>query len=397
MKKLKQHILLAIAALAIGGCRDDNSQSILNVTNGIDIVETNLPSVVKLDMRDTQGNTFICTGTFIGPRTIITAAHCGVDGTTHFTVSYRDQKGAVYIHPEYLTNSKAGAYPPADIALVQMPTNMAPAVAKFASSPAQVGNSITYVGYGSNDLREGKSLGAGTRRRGMNKVHAVETNNGGLVISRGHNYYTTNGDARGVNSSSGHGDSGGPVITGLPSTAKRFATTPTAGIAALVHAGRGLDAKTDRAENTNIFRRENLAFLHQTLAKLGVKVPSLPPLTRGIATTYTPPANTQVANPTPDQACQQIPTMAQCQATTGCSWSAAYNDCGSQQAQPTGLSTCTILTQVTACNANPGCMWSPQYNDCGERNPSPSGQDFFADDEEDFGSFYPYEERDYYD
>lgn len=158
----------------------------------------------------------LCSSTLIGPRTVLTAAHCVVDkaikyppfklkgpiylyakgyivGATIHGTSYRVI--SVKVHPHY---TQWGAVR-GDVAVLRLDRDVAGIVPKqLASKAPYMGEPITIVGYGNV---KGNKSGSGVKRRALNTV--------GLIEQTNFKYY----GATGSQGNGCSGDSGGAVLT----------------------------------------------------------------------------------------------------------------------------------------------------------------------------------------
>ncbi len=163
------------------------------VLHGIQIPETDYPSVRKI----TIGQGGVCTGTFIGPRTMITAAHCidaaevgnsldlRVDGVR--PIAFRVQTRYAAHAPDML------AY---DVALLQFSADKIFPVMGRARYDANAGARVTLVGYGVVDGV------AGIKRQGRN-----------VIGERTMGQFLVNGDfIDEIHATGTAGDSGGPLL-----------------------------------------------------------------------------------------------------------------------------------------------------------------------------------------
>lgn len=227
-------ILSTIASVFLLGCQPQATDpSSTKVTNGL---QTNNYPAVQL----VRGNGYICTGTFVSPRTLITAGHCvnrasstGDVGVVS-RISGRLEKSTKLIIGNYETELNNGVNY-SDLSIVLFGNDVVPEsdIATVASRAPAIGSTLTIVGYGNNvnysaaevdsqikncmqrgnnavfcseNARRGE--GSGTKRMGTNTVAALR---GGMITFYGVNR-TTTGVTSGTQVSSGSGDSGGPMF-----------------------------------------------------------------------------------------------------------------------------------------------------------------------------------------
>ena len=133
-----------------------------------------------------------CTGTLIGSRTVLTAAHCMSTATSEFQLGNTIRSGQVIKHPN--SHPDSADY---DVAIVRLEapiSGVLPAALSF-EAPGQ-GQLITLVGFGAIN---GSGDGYGTKRYGTNTIDSVQ--------SRTFKFSGTTGSE----SATCHGDSGGPA------------------------------------------------------------------------------------------------------------------------------------------------------------------------------------------
>ncbi len=214
--------LLGLGLLAqLSGCGAPQDFSELSVTNGREVKEGEFPSVVLLY---DQAAGAICTGTFVTPTKVLTAAHCSMSGTVDAEgkvdlklaiikiADSADKKAelvatsvAVYRNPLWDKNGKnVNKF---DLGVVEFAPGVSKATSEFAKTAAAVGDRLTIVGYGLNqNTNMNDPASAGIKRVGENKVASLSD---GFIQFNGANK-TNKGD--GTNSSAASGDSGGPLF-----------------------------------------------------------------------------------------------------------------------------------------------------------------------------------------
>lgn len=204
------------------GCGASQDASDVSVTNGREVKDGEYPSVVLLY---DQSAGAICTGTFVSPTRVLTAAHCTMSGEVDAEGRVADLKlaiikiadpvnkkaeligtsTAVFRNPLWDKNGKnVNKY---DLGVVEFAPGVSKAVSQLAAGAPAVGESLTIVGYGLNQTTNmNDPASAGVKRVGVNKVASLAD---GFIQFTGANK-TSNGN--GTNSSAASGDSGGPLF-----------------------------------------------------------------------------------------------------------------------------------------------------------------------------------------
>lgn len=146
-------IASVVLFLLIGSaCKLRNGSSEMRVLNGS--AESEFPYVVQLTING-KGK---CTGSFVSPSLMITAAHCLQHAKYVEYDGVRVDRDQFFIHPDWPTGGEAcqkRPNPPYDVALIRFPdkTYSGSEFAKLAPAAPAAGETIKIVGFGHNEIK----------------------------------------------------------------------------------------------------------------------------------------------------------------------------------------------------------------------------------------------------
>ena len=227
--------LLFVSLMAGCGGSEQLASLEQEITNGVVVAGADYPSTVLLYRRILENGQFkgaaTCTGTWISPHQILTAAHCTGEGVSDASGSVEAlQMGVIEItdhtllpKPTKMVAVVKAAYRdkrwekkkgsnPYDLAILEMaepkPDEPPRQPVRISGTGAKVGDPISIVGYGFNNMTTFGKGGDDLKRVGANTIDRKA--NGFLTISG----TAGPGKGDGKDSSAGNGDSGGPMFLG---------------------------------------------------------------------------------------------------------------------------------------------------------------------------------------
>jgi hypothetical protein len=210
--------LFWIGILAVCGCKASHSK--VKIEDGVLETSDRFEYVVMMVSKLANGNSVICTGSFLNSSVVLTAAHCLMDkqqkpykvkhlsigSISSFELLYEPNAPTLY---ENYSNETSVSFAQIDVALMRFPDGTAEklGIAKFAKIPLNDSwfedeRPVTLVGYGNTNANGG----SGKKRWATNTI-AKKFQNVFFVDNK-----DQVPDGPGINKNPRIGDSGGPLL-----------------------------------------------------------------------------------------------------------------------------------------------------------------------------------------
>jgi hypothetical protein len=164
------------SANACGAIGTSSTSSTTAIVNGAQCATDN-SSVIFLSLRDANNQGLAsCSGTIIGPRAVLTAAHCVDDEGIGIVQVFLGSGQPINaesrrLHPNYRTNESSF-----DVAVVLLRDDIGrPAIPVLTSRDPRAGESVVLAGWGRDLFNVGSTLRAGTTTISAVRNAVIET------------------------------------------------------------------------------------------------------------------------------------------------------------------------------------------------------------------------------
>jgi secreted trypsin-like serine protease len=196
-------ILAALLALTScgGGAGDRRARLTPKIINGDDVAEAGVPQLVQVALEYVNGTTGLCSGTIIGPTSILTAAHCLLGDIVETSVQRAGRVipvQAIHFAPTFRVDNTLQAIFD-DVAVLETAPHGLPALPLLVSGPVAPGSEMTVYGYGRDE-----NGGFGILKAGQTQAAIVTPNH---IVSPPYS-------GSGIDPC--NGDSGGPAVQTWP-------------------------------------------------------------------------------------------------------------------------------------------------------------------------------------
>jgi len=190
-------LTLALMGAVLLACKMRNSASSQKIVNGTPTSALEFPEVVAV--QDDFSKRTKCTGTWLSPNTLVTAAHCLESHGKDLELRAAD------IRPMFVLAKKNGAGTAAnDLAILVFQNSISTSAAPLATDGPASHDEITIVGFGCTDHRTEE--GKGTKRKGTSRISAIDPDGTIHAPAAGDSIPSS------AQADSCFGDSGGPLF-----------------------------------------------------------------------------------------------------------------------------------------------------------------------------------------